>query len=118
MVISGGNGAIDLEVSEDALDAITLPVEALVVPDHSLPVRLRRDAEPARCYEHVIASEESQQAAALPVEKRWKKTRNVSKPLKSATSAYLHEEPSCDPNEDNQPSVKGSRSYPPKKPNS
>ncbi len=45
-----------------------------------------RDAESVRRYEHVIASEESQQAAVLPVESSWKKARKGSKPLKSKVS--------------------------------
>ena len=43
MVISGGDGAVDLEMSEDALDAIAFTIEAFVVADCNLPVRLRRN---------------------------------------------------------------------------
>ena len=43
MVVSSCDGAVDLEVSEDALDAIALTIEAFVVADRGLPVRLRRD---------------------------------------------------------------------------
>lgn len=45
-----------------------------------------RDPDSVRRYEHVIASEESQQAAVLPVETTWKKSRTHSKPLKRKAS--------------------------------
>lgn len=43
MVVSCGDGAVDLEMTEDALDAIALAVEAFVVADRCLSVRLWRD---------------------------------------------------------------------------
>jgi hypothetical protein len=43
LVVSCCDGAVDLEMSEDALDAIALAVEAFVVADCDLPVRLRWD---------------------------------------------------------------------------
>ena len=41
-----------------------------------------RDPDSVRRYEHVIASEESQQAAQLPVEKTWKMPKSGVKTLK------------------------------------
>jgi len=43
LVVSCGDGAIDLEVPEDALNPVALAVEAFVVADRGSPVRLRRD---------------------------------------------------------------------------
>jgi hypothetical protein len=43
LVVSSGDGTIDLEVSEDALDAIALAVLPFVIADDCLAVRLGRD---------------------------------------------------------------------------
>jgi len=43
LVISGGDGTVDLEVAEDALDAVSLSIKALVVTDRGLAARLRRN---------------------------------------------------------------------------
>lgn len=43
MVVSCGDGAVDLEMSEDPLDAIAFAVEAFVIADRPLAVRLRWD---------------------------------------------------------------------------
>ncbi len=43
MVVSGGDGAVDLEVSEDALDAVALAILAFVVAYDRFAVRLGRD---------------------------------------------------------------------------
>jgi integrase len=45
-----------------------------------------RDPDSVRRYEHVIASEESRQAAVLPVEKTWKKAQSAGKLLKRKAS--------------------------------
>jgi hypothetical protein len=36
LVVPCGDGAIDFEMAKDALDAVSLAVEPLVVADHSL----------------------------------------------------------------------------------
>ena len=41
MVVSRCDGAVDLEVAEDAFDAVALPVETFVITDHDFSVRLR-----------------------------------------------------------------------------
>ena len=43
MIVSCGDGAIDLEVSEDALDAVALTILPFVVADDCFAVRLGRD---------------------------------------------------------------------------
>ena len=43
MVVSCGDGAVDLEMPEDTLDAVALAIEALAVTDRDLAVRLWRD---------------------------------------------------------------------------
>jgi len=43
LVVPCGDSPIDLEMSEDALDAIAFPVEAFVIADRDLAVRLRRN---------------------------------------------------------------------------
>jgi hypothetical protein len=43
LVVSGGDGSVDLEMAEHALDAIALSIEALAVGDIDGAVRLRRD---------------------------------------------------------------------------
>ncbi|MEZ5914584.1 MAG: hypothetical protein R3C42_03015 [Parvularculaceae bacterium] len=42
-IVTGGDGAIDFEMAEYALDAVALTVEALVVSDRDLAVRFRRN---------------------------------------------------------------------------
>lgn len=46
LIVSRRDGAIDLEMSEDALDAVALPVEALVVSDRDFTVGFGRDDGP------------------------------------------------------------------------
>lgn len=43
MVVSCCDGAVDLKVPEDTLDAVALAIEALVIADGLFPVRLRWD---------------------------------------------------------------------------
>ena len=43
MVISRGNGAVDLEVTDHPLDPISLAIELLAVADRNFAVRLRWD---------------------------------------------------------------------------
>ncbi|HXQ51234.1 MAG TPA: hypothetical protein VN802_09100 [Stellaceae bacterium] len=43
LVVAGGDGAIDLEVSDHALDAIAFAVDASVPADHGLAMGARRD---------------------------------------------------------------------------
>src|SRR5579883_1704294 len=50
LVIAGGDCAVDFEMAEHALDAVTLPVETLVPTDHDCAMRTRRNdrSDPAR----------------------------------------------------------------------
>ena len=43
MVVSRCDGAVDLEVAEDTLDAVALPVKSFVIADRNFAVRLRWD---------------------------------------------------------------------------
>lgn len=43
LVVAGGDGAVDLEMTEHALDAVTLLVEGAVVDDRLFAVRAARD---------------------------------------------------------------------------
>jgi hypothetical protein len=43
LIVSGCDGAIDLEVTDHALDAVALAVEALAIADCGRAVRFRRD---------------------------------------------------------------------------
>ena len=43
MIVSGCDGSVDLQVTEDTLDPVTLTVEFLVVVDQRFSVRLRRN---------------------------------------------------------------------------
>ena len=43
MIITCGDSSIDFEMTEDALDAVTLPIELLVVADRRLTVRFGRN---------------------------------------------------------------------------
>lgn len=46
LVVAGGDGAVDLEMTEHALDAVALAVEALVPADHRRAIGSRRDDGP------------------------------------------------------------------------
>ncbi len=46
LVVAGGNGSVDLQVTDQAFDAVALPVEALVPTHRCLAVRARRDHGP------------------------------------------------------------------------
>ena len=46
LVVSGGDGAVDFEMTDHALDAVALPVEAPVPAHHGLAVPARRDDGP------------------------------------------------------------------------
>jgi len=43
LVVSGGDGAVDLEMTDQALDTVALALEALVPADRPLAARARRD---------------------------------------------------------------------------
>ena len=43
LVIAGGDGTVDLEMTDHALDAVALPIELPVPADRRLAVRARRD---------------------------------------------------------------------------
>ena len=46
LVVAGGNGSVDLQVTDQALDAVALPVEAFVPAHRRLAVRARGDRGP------------------------------------------------------------------------
>jgi len=45
-VVAGGDGAVDLEMTDQALDAVALPIDPLVPADRCLAVRARWDHRP------------------------------------------------------------------------
>ena len=46
LVVAGCDGAVDLEMAEHALDAVALPVQALVPADRGYAMRARRNDRP------------------------------------------------------------------------
>ena len=46
LVVACGDGAVDLEMTDQELDVVALPLDALVPTDRHLAVRARRDHRP------------------------------------------------------------------------
>src|SRR5207249_3710221 len=46
LVVACGDGPVDLQMTDQALDVVALPIEALVPTDRRLAVRTRRDHRP------------------------------------------------------------------------
>lgn len=55
LVVAGGDGTVDLEMTDHALDAVAVPIELPVPTDWRLAVRARRDHGPDACVMETVA---------------------------------------------------------------